>query len=146
MALLQNKWRMCPSTHCHCLCFNPNHSCLLLAKYCLYDRISYLSSRPVLLVGIPVSRANFCFIFVMPNARLSENDTPGISDFLAILIIETVTAIRAFKFMNFTSIAMFQSCTPAASMAYGTTFWTTMSYLRTLISCPLADKEEKTSA
>ena len=103
-------------------------------------------SRPALLVGMPVSRANFCFIFVMPNARLSENDTPGISDFLAILIIETVTAIRAFKFMNFTSIAMFQSCTPAASMAYGTTFWTTMSYLRTLISCPLADKEEKTSA
>ena len=43
MALLQNKWRMCPSTHCHCLRFNPNHSCLLLAKYRVYDSISYLS-------------------------------------------------------------------------------------------------------
>lgn len=103
-------------------------------------------SKPALVVGMPVSRANFCFIFVMPNALLSENDTPGISDFLAILIVETIAAIRAFKFMNFTSIAMFQSCTPAAGMAYGTTFWTTMSYLRTLISCPFADKEEKPTA
>lgn len=35
-------------------------------------------SKPALLVGMPVSRANFCFIFVMPNALLSEKDTPGI--------------------------------------------------------------------
>ena len=35
-------------------------------------------SRPALLVGIPVSRANFCFIWVIPNALFNENDTPGI--------------------------------------------------------------------
>ena len=35
-------------------------------------------SRPALLVGMPVSRANFCFIWVIPNALFNENDTPGI--------------------------------------------------------------------
>lgn len=35
-------------------------------------------SRPTLLVGLPVSRANFCFIWVIPNALFNENDTPGI--------------------------------------------------------------------
>lgn len=35
-------------------------------------------SSPALLVGIPVSRANFCFIWVIPNALFNENDTPGI--------------------------------------------------------------------
>lgn len=57
------------------------------------------------------------------------------------LVVEAVTAIRAFKFMYLPSIAMFQPCTPATGMAYGTTFGTTMCYLRTLVSCPLADKE-----
>lgn len=43
-------------------------------------------SRPALLVGMPVSRANFCFIWVIPNALFNENDTPGI------FIEELVTA------------------------------------------------------
>ena len=35
-------------------------------------------SNPAFEVGIPVSRANFCFACVIPKARFKENDTPGI--------------------------------------------------------------------
>ena len=44
-------------------------------------------SRPALLVGMPVSRANFCFIWVIPNALFKENDTPGI--FIEIVFLIT---------------------------------------------------------
>ena len=33
---------------------------------------------PCFVVGIPVLRAIFCFAAVMPTARFSENDSPGI--------------------------------------------------------------------
>lgn len=44
-------------------------------------------SNPCLVVGIPVSRAIFCFIFVMPNARFHENVTPGILNFVIFLFV-----------------------------------------------------------
>ena len=44
-------------------------------------------SNPCLEVGIPVSRAICCLIFVMPNTRFHENVTPGILSFVISLFI-----------------------------------------------------------
>ena len=40
-------------------------------------------------VGIPVSRANFCFACVMPNALFHEKDNPGMPVFDLRLIFMT---------------------------------------------------------
>ena len=52
-------------------------------------------SKPALLVGMPVSRANFCFIFVMPNALFNENDTPGI--FIEIWLISGIVFYKFYR-------------------------------------------------
>lgn len=35
-------------------------------------------SNPCLDIGIPVARAIFCFVCVIPKARFQEKDNPGI--------------------------------------------------------------------
>lgn len=54
-------------------------------RYLLFLPVTALSTAPPTLrsnprrvVGNPVARAIFCFTFVTPTARFSENDTPGI--------------------------------------------------------------------
>ena len=45
-----------------------------------------LRSNPVIEVGTPVSRANFCLACIMPNALFREKLRPGIiEDFLAMI-------------------------------------------------------------
>lgn len=56
-------------------------------------------SSPTLEVGMPVSRAIFCFAWVMPNALFHENDRPGIPmfDFLLVIFLSVKINHRIIK-------------------------------------------------
>lgn len=49
-----------------------------------------LRSKPAFEVGMPVSRANFCFACVTPNALFHEKDNPGMPVFDLRLAIVTM--------------------------------------------------------
>ena len=51
-----------------------------------------LRSRPALVSGMPVSRAIFCFAWVIPNALFQENATPGI------FIIFPINSLYSLKY------------------------------------------------
>lgn len=59
-------------------------SCLASEDGIDYRAADFLSS-PDLVVGMPVSLAICRFTLSIPNARLSENDTPGIFIFFDII-------------------------------------------------------------
>ena len=67
-----------------------------------------LRSNPCLEVGIPVSLAIFCLIFVMPNALFQENDTPGIFVSITLVHILFVSCNKCIylgnNFLNFSIV------------------------------------------
>ena len=53
-------------------------------------------SIPDLLVGIPVSRANFCYTWVIPTIRFHENENPLITIYL-IVILDSIVWLLLFS-------------------------------------------------
>ena len=50
----------------------------LIYRTYLNTKAPTLRSRPLRVVGMPVLRANFCFIAVIPSALFKEKESPGI--------------------------------------------------------------------